>query len=114
MSPDAVVFWFFLVAWIVVLGLIFLVALPRVVRQGIRIVRRIIGLVNDSPLPAKFAQADADLARINRALDRLPALQERCEAALTSLRTTPLVPQQLAAAFGQLVRDVRDPDAARR
>jgi hypothetical protein len=93
---NAVVFWFFVAAWAIVAGSLVFVVLPACVREGSRIVKRVIGLVSGSPLPRKFRTAQDDLDRILRAVNRLPALQRRAEEALEIVRTTPVVPPMLA------------------
>jgi hypothetical protein len=100
---EAVFFWFFLVAWVIVLGLILFVQLPRAFRDGRRIVTRVLRLVNDPPLTVQLAKAEADNNRLNLALERILPLQRRAEVAIATIRTTPLVPP----AIGKVVRQIR-------
>jgi hypothetical protein len=100
---DALVFWFFICAWIVVLSLLFFLQLPRAFRDARRIISRVMKLINNPPLEAELAKAEADSRRLNAALDRVPALQGRAQAAIATIRTTPLIPP----AIGQVVRRIR-------
>jgi hypothetical protein len=100
---DAAVFWFFVVAWIAVLGWLVFVVLPRAFREARRIVTRLIRLATELPLTDELAKAEVDSRRITRALERVAPLQRRAEIALTTIRTTPLVPP----AIGDVVRRVR-------
>ena len=100
---DAAVFWFFVIAWIVVLGVLLFVVLPRAFREARRIVTRSIRLVNELPLTAELAKAEADSGRITAALERVPPLQRRAEAAIVTIRTTPLVPP----AAGDVIRRIQ-------
>jgi hypothetical protein len=100
---DAVVFWFFVIAWIAVLGVLLFVVVPRAFREARRIVTRVLRLVNEIPLTKELAKAEADGARITAALERVPALQRRAEVAVATIRTTPLVPP----AIGDVVRRIR-------
>jgi len=89
------------------------VVLPRVVREGRRIVRHLIAFGRDSELPLKIAKAQADTARIDRALDRLPHLLEQAQAAALIIRTTPLVPPALGAVAARIGAEIRAFRAAR-
>jgi hypothetical protein len=108
MSADEVVFWFFAGTWVIVALLILFVQVPRIVSEGLRIVRRVMALVNDSPLPAKLDKAEADAGRIEAALDRIPALRQRAEAALTVIRTTRLVPPAIGDLIARIRTEIRD------
>jgi hypothetical protein len=101
--PGAVVFWFFVCAWIVVLSLIVLGQLPRAFRDGRRIVTRLLALVNDPPLNAQLAKAESDSRRLNAALERIAPLQRRAQIAISTIRSTPLVPP----AIGEMVLRIR-------
>lgn len=98
------IFWLFVVAWAIVLGLLLLVQLPRGIREGRRIVSRVLRLVNDPPLAKELAKAEADGKRLMGALERIPPLQCRAQGALETIRTTPVVPPSI----GVTVRRVRD------
>lgn len=104
---DALVFWFLLAAWIVVLGLLFFGVLPRAVRDGRRIVSRLMRLVSESPLPLQLSKAEADLQRINVALERIPPLQRRAQLAIATIRTTPLVPPSIGRVIRQIKAEIR-------
>jgi hypothetical protein len=104
---DALVFWFLLAAWIVVLGLLFFGVLPRAVRDGRRIVSRLMRLVSESPLPLQLSKAEADLQRINVALERIPPLQRRAQLAIATIRTTPLVPPSIVRVIRQIKAEIR-------
>jgi hypothetical protein len=101
---GVLVFWSFVAAWVVVLGLIALVQLPRGYREGRRLVTRVLRLVNEPPLTAELAKAEADTRRLTAALERIPPLQQRAQIALTTIRTTPLIPP----AVGQTFRRIRN------
>jgi hypothetical protein len=77
--------WIFVISAIILLDLILVETLPRIVRQARRLVRRLNALA-DLPLIAQAEKAERDIARVNAALDALPALQIRARAALDSLR----------------------------
>jgi hypothetical protein len=98
-----VAFWFFFVAWVVVLGLLFFVQVPRGFREARRIVRRLMRLINDPPLTKELAKAEADGRRLSIALERIPSLQRRAERAIETIRTTPLVPPTI----GETIRRIR-------
>jgi hypothetical protein len=100
---DAAVFWFFVVAWVVVLGSLLFVVLPRAFREARRIVTRLIRLATALPLTDELAKAEEDSRRITGALERIAPLQRRAEVALATIRTTPLIPP----AIGDMVRRVR-------
>jgi hypothetical protein len=104
---DALVFWFFVAAWLVVLGLLVFGVLPRAVRDGRRIVSRLMRLVDESPLPLQLSRADADLQRINAALERIPPLQRRAQLAIATIRTTPLVPPSIGRVIRQIKAEIR-------
>lgn len=104
---DAVVFWFFVVAWIVVLGSLLFVVLPRAFREARRIVTRLIRLATELPLTNELAKAEEDSRRITGALERIAPLQRRAEIALTTIRTTPLVPPAIAGAVRRVRAEVR-------
>jgi hypothetical protein len=106
-SADTLVFWTFVAAWVIVAGLLLFVTLPRIVREGSRIVRRVIALSQDSELPLKLAKAEADAVRINRAVERLPALLERAQTAVVVIRTTPFVPPALGTVMVRIAAEVR-------
>jgi DNA recombination-dependent growth factor C len=81
--------WIFVISAIILLDLIFIETLPRIVRQS----RRLIGRLNamaDLPLVAQAEKAERDIARVNTALDALPALQQRARAAVASIMATRL------------------------
>jgi hypothetical protein len=104
---DAAVFWFFVVAWLVVLGLLLFVQIPRAFREGRRIVTRVMRLINDLPLTKELAKAEADGRRLSAALERIPPLQRRAEAAIVTIRTTPLVPPAVADVVRQIKAEIR-------
>jgi hypothetical protein len=104
MSLDAVVWWFFAAAWLIVVGLIVFVALPRILRAAMTLVRHILVIGEAGSLQSQISMAEKNSLRINRALDRLPALAVRAQSALTTIRTTPVVPPRLARLAGA-VRD---------
>ncbi len=106
-SVDALVFWVFAVAWVVLLGLILFGALPRAAREGLRVAKRVSALVNESPLPKQIATAQADLGRIESALDALPGLGRRARAAAHCIRSTPLVPPAVLAVAERVRRELR-------
>jgi hypothetical protein len=107
MTVDQVVFWLFVGAWLVVLGLIGFVQLPRLLHDGRRLVRRVQALVNESPLPLQIAKAEADINRMRRAAERVPELQRRALAAVTLIRTTPLVPRAIGEVAGRIRAELR-------
>ena len=94
MSVDALIFWLFVAAWLVV-AILVVFALVRVGREAVRIFKRVKALVDESPLPLQISKAEADVARLNRAIDRLPILARRADEAAEIIRTTPLVPPAL-------------------
>jgi hypothetical protein len=104
---DAAVFWFFVVAWLVVLGLLLFVQIPRAFREGRRIVTRVMRLINDLPLTKELATAEAAGRRLSAALERIPPLQRRAEAAIVTIRTTPLVPPAVADVVRQIKAEIR-------
>jgi hypothetical protein len=79
--------WIFVISAIILLDLIFIETVPRIVRQSRRLIRRLNALA-DLPLIAQADQAERDIARVNAALDALPALQMRARAALRSISAT--------------------------
>lgn len=107
MTVDDLIFRLFLAAWLVVLALIFFVQLPRIAAQAIRIVRRLMAMVSDSPLPGQLAAAEANLDRIQRAGDRLPALIERAQTAVRVIRTTALMPAALGPTIARVKAEIR-------
>ncbi len=108
MGVDALVFWFFVGTWALVAVLILLVQLPRMVSEALRIVRRVMALVNDSPLPLQMAKAQDDVGRIEDALDRIPVLRQRAEAALTVIRTTSIIPPAIGDIVARIRAEIRD------
>lgn len=107
MSVDALVLWAFVFAGVVVLALIVFVALPRAVREALRIVKRVLALVDESPLPLQVAKTEADVGRIGHALDQLPGLGRRAEHAAIVIRTTPLIPPAVEAVATRIGREIR-------
>jgi hypothetical protein len=77
------------------------------VREGTRIVKRVLAIVNDSTLSDEIANAQGDLVRMQAALDRLPGLVRRAQAAVALIRATPLVPRSIGDAVGRLRREIR-------
>lgn len=75
MSLDALVFWFFIAAWVVVVDLIAVRTL-HAVREGKRLAARI-AVLADLPLRGQIAQAQTDIVRIEGALAALPNLARR-------------------------------------
>lgn len=73
-----------IVAALVFLDLLF-VELRRILREGKRIASRL-GAYADLPVFAALAASDRDIERILRALDALPLLFARAQAALAALR----------------------------
>jgi hypothetical protein len=107
MSVDALVFWIFVFAWVAVLGFIGFALVPRIVREGTRIGKRILALANDSTLSLQIAKAERDVIRMRVALNRLPGLVSRAQAAGGLIRATPLVPPALADAVIRARRTLR-------
>jgi hypothetical protein len=107
MTVDSLVLWFFVGAWLVVAGIFVFGPLPRAIGHVRRIIRRLLELVDRSPLPLQLAKAEADAQRIHAALARLPALQRRAVAASTVIRTTPLVPPALAHLRRRIETEIR-------
>jgi hypothetical protein len=107
MSLDAVVFWTFVAAWVVVVALIVFAGLIPAARQAIRIVKRVMALVADSPLPPAVERAGNDARRLNAALDELPDLQTRAKAAVETIQTTPIIPPALSALAARIEREIR-------
>lgn len=105
-SVDALIFWLFVAAWAIVIGLISCIAIPRAVREAIRIVRRLIELVERSPLPLQLAKAEADMGRIDAAVSRLPELEARANRALLRLRENPLVPPSVIVAVRRIELEI--------
>jgi hypothetical protein len=103
-SVDAFVVWFFAATWILVA--IFIAAfLGSAAREAVRIVKRVLALLNDSPLPLQLAKAEADAARISRAFDRIPALVRRADDAAEVIRATPLIPPALVELVARVRRE---------
>jgi hypothetical protein len=100
---DALVFWFLVGAWVIVLGSILFVQLPRAFREARRIVTRLSRLINDPPLTKELAQAEVDVLRLGSAQEALAPLQRRAERANSTIRTTPLIPP----AIGETLRRIR-------
>ncbi len=98
MSVDSAVFWSFVVAWAIVLGGLLFVAVPSIAREVQRIVRHIVRLIEDSPIPPRLAEAEAGIDRIGIAVDEFPRLLGRAIDAWTLLRSLPAVPPDLSAA----------------
>jgi hypothetical protein len=98
-SVDALLFWLFVAAWVVLLGLVAFMALPRIAREGMRIVKRVLALVNQSSLRVEIARVQGDIARIRAARERLPGLERRAQAALVILRTVSVRLQREIRAF---------------
>jgi hypothetical protein len=103
-SVDTLAVWFFAATWVLVAILIAGV-LMSAAREAVRIVKRVLALVNDSPLPLQLAKAEADAARISRALDRIPALVRRADDAAEVIRATPLIPPALVELFARIRRE---------
>lgn len=81
--PDLV--WIgVIVAVLVFLDLLF-VELRRIVREGRRLVRRLLAYA-DSPMFELLASSEYDTERLVRAIEALPPLIERGQAALAALR----------------------------
>ncbi len=97
MSVDSLIFWLFVGAWVVVASIILFGVLPQIVGEVRRIIGHVTDLVEKSPLPLQLSKAEADVARIEAAAARLPALQRRAEAAVAVIRSTPIVPPQIGA-----------------
>jgi hypothetical protein len=107
MTLDSLIFWLFVLAWIVVLVLIVFRGLVPAGRQGLRIVRRILALGSESPLPLALAKAEGDADRMNRALDALPRLAQRAVIAVESIRSTTIVPPALGELTARLRREAQ-------
>jgi hypothetical protein len=104
---DSLIFWGFVAAWVVLLGMLLLVVLPRVVREGLRIFKRVMALVDDQTLAQALLRAEGDAGRITAALERIPALQTRALAAVDTIRTTPIVPPVLAGLIQRVKFEIR-------
>jgi Sec-independent protein translocase protein TatA len=107
LSTDSLVFWLFVAAWLVVAVLLGFVQLPRIVREAMRIVKRVRALDETSPLPLQLAKAEADVGRLGAALERIPVLQQRAADALLRIRTAPLVPPALIALGIRIGREIQ-------
>jgi hypothetical protein len=108
MSVDALIFWLFVAACVVIGALLVFVQVPRIVREARGIIGHVVKLSEPSPLSLQFSKAESDLGRIENALAQVPVLQDRARAALAVVRETQLVPPELA----QFVRRVRREFAA--
>jgi hypothetical protein len=84
MSLELAIRWAFIVAWVVVLDLLFL-ALRRLYLEAKRLFKRLSALA-ERPLPIDFAKAEADLARLAAALEQIDPLLVRFAAAVEALR----------------------------
>ncbi len=100
MTLDAVVFWLFVLAWVVVVALLVVRAVLPAGRE-VRRMRRTIATLTKIDLPV--AEAAADLRRLQQAVAQFPALRVRARAALGRLRRRPLIPGNAAVAL-RLVR----------
>lgn len=104
MSLDGAVGWFFIATWVLVLALIVLVALPRIARAGLTLVRHVLDISKVAALQSEIARAERNAVRITRALDRFPALAVRADAAVTTIRTATVLPPRLTR-FAVRLRD---------
>ncbi len=103
MSVDSFVYWTFVVAWFAVAGVFFFGIVPRIITEIGSILGHVTKLVDRSALPLLIAKAEGDLSRIESSGTKLTALTARAQAAVVLIRTTPLVPVQIA----QLIARVR-------
>jgi hypothetical protein len=88
--------WIFAISALILLDLIFVETVPRIVRQSRLIMCRLTAMA-ELPLIAQAEKAERDIARVNAALDALPALQLRARAALASIMETRFIAEFLRA-----------------
>src|SRR5471032_3204648 len=98
MLITSILRWIFVISAIILADLIFIEAVPQVVRESRKLIRRVKALTQ-SPLIAQIEQGQRDVARINAALDELPALQMRARAAIASVAATRLLPPAITGAI---------------
>ena len=84
MSFELAIRWAFILAWVLVLDLLWM-ALRRLYLEAKRLGKRL-GALIEKPLPVDFAKAESDAARIIAAIDRAPTLVARGALALERLR----------------------------
>ncbi len=108
MTADALVFWAFLIAWLLVAAIFILAIVPRLIGEALRFVRRIIAFADDATLAGQLDKAQRDVDRMLGAFERLPMLQERVARAVMTIRTTPVVPPAIAVMIAQVQRELRD------
>jgi len=72
------------------------VIVPRIVGEASKLLRHVFAIIDQSTLPRQLDIAEADLDRLSDALEQLPQLRRRTDAAFATLRTATLVPATLS------------------
>jgi hypothetical protein len=98
MLITSILRWIFVISAIILADLILIGAVPQIVRESRKLIRRVKALTQ-LPLIVQIEQGERDVARVNAALDELPALEVRARAAIASIAATRFVPPAITGAM---------------